>query len=139
MKRYAFALLALLLAVPVTAQVVQVPVVSVPPPTLVGNATVTGSFSLASPAAGTLIIQRTTVTCTIATDTNCAGKGTATIAITNAIPAGSLVLGVDARVTTVLAGSDGLATFDIGHAGDTDACHSGWLEDGIRSVQRLGQ
>ena len=78
---------------------------------------------------GTLAVQRASITCTIASDTNCTGKGTATILITNAIPAGSLVLGVDARVTTILAGSDGLATFDIGYdrasgipaADDTDA------------------
>lgn len=70
---------------------------------------------------GTLSISKVQVTCTIATDTNCGGKGTATITTTTGIPAGSLVLGVDARVTTIIAGSDGIASWELGTAADPDA------------------
>jgi hypothetical protein len=68
-------------------------------------------------ANGTLSISKVQVTCTIASDTNCAGKGTGTITTSTGIPAGSLVLGVDARVTTVIAGSDGIATWALGATG----------------------
>ena len=48
------------------------------------------------------------------------GEGTGTITLTNLIPAGSLVLGITGRVTTILAG--GLATFSVGltTGSDTD-------------------
>lgn len=76
-------------------------------------------------AAGTLSISKVVITCTIATDTGCTGHGTGTITTTTGIPAGSLVLGVDARVTTIIAGSDGIATWALGYAGDTDAWGAG--------------
>jgi len=69
---------------------------------------------------GTMVVKTLSLTINIATDTNCTGKGTATITTTTGIPAGSLVYGVVASVTTIIAGSDGIATWAFGYAGDTD-------------------
>jgi len=77
---------------------------------------------------GTWQMSKVSVTCTIASDTNCSGKGTGTITITgaaNLIPAGSVVFGVTARVTTIIAGSDGIATWALGTAADPDAWGAG--------------
>lgn len=81
----------------------------------------TGDLRLGGTTTGSMRTSRTTITCTIATDTNCGGKGTATITTTTGIPAGSLVLGVDARVATIIAGSDGIASWELGTAADPDA------------------
>jgi len=119
MRRLLLTLLVLCVATAAAAQGIITPR---PYPFGYPNATIgTGST-------GTMALKIVTVTCTIAADTNCTGKGTGTVAVTNAIPAGSLVLGVDVRVTTILAGSDGLATFALGHAGDTDAWGAGFAK-----------
>jgi hypothetical protein len=50
--------------------------------------------------------------------------GAGTVTATNLIPAGSLVIGVDARVTTVIAGA-GLGSFSIGDGSDADRWGTG--------------
>ena len=52
--------------------------------------------------------------------------GAATEVSAGLLPAGSLILGVTARVTTIIAGG-GIASFSIGHAADTDAWGVGIL------------
>ena len=51
--------------------------------------------------------------------THTTNSGTGTETITNAIPAGAMVLGVTTRIKTVLAGTS-LTTWSIGLSGDTD-------------------
>jgi hypothetical protein len=72
-------------------------------------------------ANGTWQFSKVNLACVIGTDTNCTGKGTGTITTaTTALPAGAIVYGVSARVITILAGSDGIVSWALGHAGDTD-------------------
>ena len=76
-----------------------------------------GNYTFGSTAAGVATIGVVSATIDIAADSGCTGKGTGTITTTIQIPAGSLVLGVTARVTTILAGSDAIATWNLGYAG----------------------
>ena len=69
----------------------------------------------------------------IATGTKTTDSGTGTETIPNAIPAGSIVLGVTARVTTILAGS-GLTTWSLGLSGDTDRWGTGLALAGNTTV-----
>ena len=59
-----------------------------------------------------------------ATGTKTTASGTGTETIANAIPAGAVVLGVTARVTTILAGTS-LTTWSIGLSVDTDRWGTG--------------
>lgn len=52
--------------------------------------------------------------------------GLGTVTATNLIPAGSLVIGVDARVTTVIVGA-GMTSFSIGDGSDADRWGTGIL------------
>lgn len=68
-----------------------------------------------------IAFKQATVSSNMATAT---GTGTGTITLTGLIPAGALVLCVDARVTTILAGAS-LNTWSLGVTGDTDRFATG--------------
>jgi hypothetical protein len=77
-------------------------------------------------AKGTLSISKVHTAVNMATATG-TGTGTVTSA-TTALPAGSLILGVSCRVTTILAGA-ALGTWSVGTAGSTTAWGSGLAKD----------
>ena len=76
-----------------------------------------GSWASTGPNGSATNVQKATTSLT----TN-SGIGTATA--TNLIPAGSLVIGIDARITTVIAGA-GMASFSIGDGSDADRWGTG--------------
>lgn len=96
--------------------------------TLTGATTQTGALTCASTISKTgangqaLTLKQATLHQNIAT---ASGAGSGTITLTGLIPAGALVLGIDGRVTTILAG--GLATFSVGVSGSTDRFATGVL------------
>lgn len=82
---------------------------------------IAGAFPMLEFGNGTTVTHSgQQVTVKVATGTHTTNSGTGTETISNVIPAGSLILGISTRVTTILAGA-GLTTFGIGDGTDIDA------------------